>query len=255
MRFRISVEVLVAMALLIFVSAPNISASDMDQKTIVTFSGPVDIPGKVLSPGTYVFKVIDTVSGSRDVVQVLDKDEKHVYATFLGIPVEMNKPSDKPFIRFREQAAGAPPAIEAWFYPGRTDGHEFVYPHEHAAELAKANNQNVASMPNNLASNTTELSNSTTPPSSNDKNDRSVVEMKNATVDRVTPEDNEVGITKVLIASLVPVTDESGMQADSSHRASHELPKTASELSLLAFFGALSVAAGLALRLLARQPA
>ena len=249
MRFRISVEVLVAMALSFFVSAPNISASDMDQKTIVTFSGPVEIPGKALGPGTYVFKVLD-VTGTRDVIQVLDKDEKHVYVTFLGIPVEMQKPSDKPFIRFKEQAAGAPPAIEAWFYPGRTDGHEFVYPREHAAELAKANNQNVASMPNNLASNTTQLSNSTTPPSSNDKDDRSVVEMENATLDRVTPEDNEVEVTKVLIARLIPITDESGMQTDSSHRASRELPKTASELSLLAFLGALSVAA---LRLLAKQ--
>jgi hypothetical protein len=254
MRFWISLEVLVVMVLLCFVSAPNVSASDMDQKTIVTFSGPVEIPGKALGPGTYVFKVLD-VTGTRDVIQVLDKDEKHVYATFLGIPVEMSKPPEKPIIRFKEQTAGAPPAIEAWFYPGRTDGHEFVYPREHAAELAKANNQSVAAMPNNLASNTTELSNSTTPPSSNDKNDRSVVEMENATVDRVTPEDNEVEVTKVLIARLIPVTDELNVQTDSSHGASRELPKTASELPLLAFLGALSVAAGLALRLLARQPA
>src|SRR3984893_5067359 len=146
MRFWISLEVLGVMVLLCFVSAPNVSASDMDQKTTVTFSGPVEIPGKALSPGTYVFKVLD-VAGTRDVIQVLDKDEKRVYGTFLGIPVETSKPPEKPIIRFKEQTAGAPPAIEAWFYPGRTDGHEFVYPHQHAVELAKANNQNVASMP------------------------------------------------------------------------------------------------------------
>jgi len=245
-------EVLLLIFVMSFIFVVNVHASEADQKTIVPFSGPVEIPGSVLNPGTYVFKVLD-FAGTRDVVQVLDKDEKHVYASFIAIPVEMSKPPEKPFIRFKEQAAGAPPAIEAWFYPGRADGHEFVYPREHAAELAKANNQNVASMPNNLASNTTQLSNSTTPPSSNDKNDRSVVEMENAKVDRVTPDDNEVEVTKVLIATLIPVAGESNMQTDISHRASHELPKTASELPLLPLLGALSLGAGLVLRLLAKQ--
>jgi hypothetical protein len=32
------------------------SADDFDQKTVFTFSGPVEIPGQVLSAGTYVFK-------------------------------------------------------------------------------------------------------------------------------------------------------------------------------------------------------
>jgi hypothetical protein len=32
------------------------SADDFDQKTVFTFSGPVEIPSQVLSAGTYVFK-------------------------------------------------------------------------------------------------------------------------------------------------------------------------------------------------------
>ncbi len=215
MRFRISLEVLVAMTLLLLVSAPNVGASDMDQKTKVTFSGPVEVPGRALGPGTYVFKVLD-VSGTRDVIQVLDKDEKRVYGTFLGIPVETSKPPEKPIIRFKEQAAGAPPAIEAWFYPGRTEGHEFVYPHQHAAELAKANNQNVASMPDNVASNITSLSNS----SPNDAKDSSVVGMENAKIDRVTPQNDDVGASKLVIITLAPIASENDMQMDSSHEAS-----------------------------------
>jgi hypothetical protein len=35
-------------------------ADDWDQKTIFTFSGPVEIPGQVLQAGTYVFKLIQT---------------------------------------------------------------------------------------------------------------------------------------------------------------------------------------------------
>ena len=74
MRFWKSVGVLVVIAALSFVFVPKVSASERDQKTIVTFSGPVEIPGKVLTPGTYTFKVLD-LAGTRDVVQVLDKNE------------------------------------------------------------------------------------------------------------------------------------------------------------------------------------
>src|SRR3981081_3282744 len=187
MRFWKSMGAVVVITALSFVSVPRVRASERDQKTIVTFNEPVEIPGKVLTPGTYTFKVLD-VAGTRDVIQVLDKNEMHVYATFIALPAMINKPSEKPFIRFAETTAGSPPVIEAWFYPGRTDGHEFVYPRQRAAELAKANNQNVASMPNNMASNITDLSKSTEQPSANDTNQPSVFAMKNAPVNEVTPE-------------------------------------------------------------------
>jgi hypothetical protein len=34
--------------------APKAAADAWDKKTIVTFSAPVEVPGKVLTPGTYV---------------------------------------------------------------------------------------------------------------------------------------------------------------------------------------------------------
>ncbi len=220
MRSWKSLIVLLSIAVVSFIFIANVHASVSDQKTIVTFNQPVDIPGKVLTPGTYVFKVLD-VAGSRDVIQVLDKNETHVIATFIALPTEMSKPPEKPFIRFKEQAPGAPAAIEAWFYPGNTIGHEFVYPRQQASELAKANNQNVASMPDNLAANTTQLSNSSTPPSPNNKNEQSVVEMENATVGRVTPQDNDVPVTKAVIITLIPTAGESQMQTDDSQGGYH----------------------------------
>jgi hypothetical protein len=224
MRFWKSMGAVVVIAALSFVFVPRVSASERDQKTIVTFNEPVEIPGKVLTPGTYVFKVLD-LAGTRDVIQVLDKDEMHVIATFIGLPATISKISDKPFIRFAERPSGSPPAIEAWFYPGRTDGHEFVYPHDRAAELAKANNQNVASMPNNMASNITDLSKSTTTPSDKDKNQPSVVAMKNAPVDQVTPDDNDVEYTTITIIALAPAEAGSMMQSDISHSSSRQAPK------------------------------
>src|SRR5882762_9158534 len=82
---------------------PLATAGEWDQKTIFTFSGPVEIPGQVLSAGTYVFKLADS-SSDRNVVQVFSKDEKHLYGTFLSIPDQRLRPAGKPIITFDERA-------------------------------------------------------------------------------------------------------------------------------------------------------
>jgi hypothetical protein len=64
---------------------PRAKADARNQKTVFTFSGPVEIPGQVLEAGTYVFKLMDSQS-DRNVVQVFNKRENHLYGTFLTIP-------------------------------------------------------------------------------------------------------------------------------------------------------------------------
>src|SRR6516225_7237823 len=86
---------------------PVARADDWDQKTVFTFSAPVEIPGQVLLPGTYVFKLADS-SSDRNIVQVFDKDQQHLYGTFLAIPDYRLKPSDKPIITFSERPVGTP---------------------------------------------------------------------------------------------------------------------------------------------------
>ena len=127
----------------------RVAADDFDQKTVFTFSGPVEIPGQVLSAGTYVFKLADS-SSDRNIVQVFNRDETHLYGTFLAIPDYRIKPAGKTIITFEERAAGSPEAVEAWFYPGENYGHDFVYPKPKATALAKANNTPVPSMPAEL---------------------------------------------------------------------------------------------------------
>ncbi len=124
---------------------PKAVADEGDKKTIVTFSAPVEVPGKALPAGTYVFKLLDS-TGSRHIVQIFDKDETKLYATILAIPDYRMTPPDKPIIQFEERASGAPPALKAWFYPGDNFGQQFVYPHERAVQLAKRTNQHVLSM-------------------------------------------------------------------------------------------------------------
>ena len=44
---------------------PGASADDWNKKTVVTFSAPVEVPGvgaQVLPAGTYVFKIMDSLS-------------------------------------------------------------------------------------------------------------------------------------------------------------------------------------------------
>src|SRR5438477_7788027 len=122
--------------------APVAKADDWNRKTVITFSGPVEIPGvhrtgfAILPAGTYVFKILNSQS-DRHIVQIFSKDELTVYATILAIPNYRLKATDKTVITFRERPAGQPEALRAWFYPGRNWGEEFVYPKTKAIEIAK----------------------------------------------------------------------------------------------------------------------
>src|ERR1700678_1177429 len=88
---------------------PAVRADDWNQRTVMTFSGPVEIPGQVLLPGTYVFKLMDSQS-DRNIVEVFNKRENHLYGIFLAIPdYRLKLPGNgKPIITFEERAAGAP---------------------------------------------------------------------------------------------------------------------------------------------------
>ena len=50
----------------------NTAAFQPQKKVIATFNTPVELPGKALPAGTYVFKVLDNI-GSRDIVQYLTR--------------------------------------------------------------------------------------------------------------------------------------------------------------------------------------
>ena len=126
-------------------AVPTLEASVWNQRTTFSFNQPVEIPGRVLSPGTYVFKLAD-IQGDRNVVQVYSNDQKHLLGTFLAVPDYRLQAPGKPIVNFTERAEGSPEAAKAWFYPGDNYGHEFVYPKAEATKLAKANNEPVASM-------------------------------------------------------------------------------------------------------------
>jgi hypothetical protein len=209
----------------LWTALPQAKADAWDQKTVFTFSGPVEIPGQVLLPGTYVFKLMDSQS-DRSIVQVFNKNENHLYGTFLTIPDYRLQPAGKSIITFEERAAGAPEAVRAWFYPGENYGHEFVYPKVKAVQLAKANNQPVASMPTALAANTTM-------PATTMKESH-VVAMKQAPLKAQKPTEEEVEVAEVFALSPSPEVD--------------SLPQTASSLPLVGLIGLVAFGIAMLLR-------
>lgn len=211
---------------------PRATADEADQKTVFTFSAPVEIPGQVLPAGTYIFKLADS-SSDRNIVQVFSEDGNHLYGTFLAIPHQRQYPANKPIITFEERAANSPDAVKAWFYPGDDSGHEFVYPKPKAVALAKANNTPVPSMPAELSANTTTPATTMQEPH--------VVAMKQAPLKAQKPTEEEAEIAEVFVASAQAPPSQADLP--------RTLPTTGSSLPMIGLVGLLSLGAALGLKL------
>jgi hypothetical protein len=211
--------------------ASNARADEWNKKTVITFSGPVEIPGvhlkgwAILPAGTYVFKILDSQS-DRHIVQIFNKEETIVYATILAIPNYRLKATDKTVITFRERPAGEPEALRAWFYPGANYGEEFVYPKAKAMVFAKAENVPVPFTQNETVVEVAE------PITSADH--VAVVELKAAPVMAVQPTGEVVTIAELPMPAPTPAP------------TTPMLPATAGNLPLIALAGLLALGGSLA---------
>jgi hypothetical protein len=162
-------------------------------------------------------------------VQIFNKDETHIYATILAIPDYRMEPTGKTVINFEERASTAPQAVRAWFYPGDNYGYQFVYPNSRAMELAKRTNQNVLSMPSEMAANTRKPAKS--------MQEQSVVAMKQVPVTAVKPSGEQMPT-----AQAVQTKPSATTQMAENQRP--KMPSTASPIPLLALIGLSLVGAG-----------
>jgi len=130
MKSRLNAAGLGGILALSFLMTKPVMADEWNKRTEFEFSAPVEIPGKVLTPGKYVFELADSPS-DRNIVQVFSQDStgnESLVATVLAIPDYSLSTPDKPTVNFEERRSGAPEAIQSWFYPGNNTGWEFVYP-------------------------------------------------------------------------------------------------------------------------------
>jgi hypothetical protein len=118
------------------VLATRVAAQETNtsERTFLTFSSAVEMPGVTLPAGTYVFKLADTPT--RNVVQVWDKDEKNMVGHWLFVQSERPQVSGDTVVMFKETREGATPAVQYWYFPGERIGKEFVYPKDQAQRIA-----------------------------------------------------------------------------------------------------------------------
>jgi len=222
---RLSTKMMLLAGLGALALLPAAEASEWNQRTVLTFSGPVEIPGQVLPAGTYVFKLADSTS-NRHIVQVFNKDENRIFGTFLAIPDYRMQPSDKTIITFAERPADQPEAIKGWFYPGRQYGHEFVYPKTEAVALAKVNHTPVPFIP-------------VTVPMT--KPDLLAMDLSLMKVEEPNGDEVEVEEAFIVAAPAVAATPDAELP--------EELPQTGTSMPLVGLVGLLSLGTAITLRL------
>jgi hypothetical protein len=168
--------------------------------------------------------LLDSLS-DRHIVQVFNKDETQVFSTILAIPNYRLKATDKTVLTFSERAVGEPQAIRAWFYPGDNSGQEFVYPKKRAVELAKTTKVPVLFIPDEVAANIgAPIKTPTEPPA---------VALKEAPIMAITPTGETVSVAEVVVPPPVQIAG---------------LPRTASNLPLLAMIGLLAISLSFSIR-------
>lgn len=206
----------------------------LNNRTVMTFSQPVEVPGKVLPAGTYTFEMNANDTGSHGrVVQILDAGGTKLQALVLVIPSYRAKATEETIVNFAEVAPGQPQAIRYWYYPGQTAGQEFVYSKSRARELAAAANASVQATEDTTYA------------------DANLDAMKAAQVTAIEPEKKaEVVVTQPepVVTQPVVTQPEPVVTTPAPAPVRDELPRTASTLPMVMLVGGMLLALGLALR-------
>jgi LPXTG-motif cell wall-anchored protein len=247
--------IMLSLAVVLLTFCVTATASQLfDKKTTITINQPMEIPGTpaiVLPPGTYVLKLLSSAS-SRSIVQFFNADETKLYSTVIGIPDYRLQTPEKAEISFYETEPGRAHPIRAWFYPGDNYGVEFVYSKARALEVAKATNQHVMS-----------ATNPTTSTPAEQPTTAQVSQLQNETVAATTPQGTEVSPAEVHPPATTQTQAEPSQSVTQSSPSStpiatvasntpplKTLPKTASNMPLLALAGIMLLGAALSLRIL-----
>jgi hypothetical protein len=242
------------LGLLMFV--PSASADQWNKRTIITVGEPIQVPGKVLQPGKYVMKLMESPS-NRHIVQIFNERENELQTTVLAIPNYRLRPTGETEFQWWETPAGQPKAMRAWFYPGDNFGQEFAYPKSEAVQIAATNTSNV---PTTYAEDQSELATAKV-----GAVDRAGTEME---LDRETysrAEDNSAQQNTQVAQAPTPAPEPAVetprqtqpetqvAQTDTRNREMETLPSTASPMPLFGVAGLLALGAGFAVRALGKS--
>ena len=106
--------------------SPPAKADSWTENALITFAVSVEIPGRVLSAGTYEFRLVNPALDS-NLVEIREFPSGEVVAILSTVRDPLVNPPDKPAVKFEPRGPGAPEAIEEWFCPGDSSGYKFIY--------------------------------------------------------------------------------------------------------------------------------
>jgi len=257
-RFTSIAAAVFTAAFLTAATSASAQDSNINQRTILTFSGPVQMPGVTLPGGKYVFRLADT--SLHNVMQVFDGDEKRIIGQWFFIPKnrttqEASAANGKPVVMFKELPEGFTPAIQYYFYPTDLTGKEFIYPKAQALKIAAATHQAVLATDTDAAKGGEAHVFRVEPNGTEAQYDAKSSEP--AAKAPSTASLNSRADTNNSPASGPPsyappknqATGTSGQTPAPRQQASNELPKTASPFQLIGLIGLLSLAGAFGLRL------
>lgn len=242
--------------------------TNTQERSFITFSNTVEMPGVTLPAGTYVFRLADTPQ--RNVVQVLSQDQKKVLGQWLFVQHERPEVTGDTVIMFKENAENTMPAIQYWYFPGEKIGKEFVYPKDQAEKIAARTGQKVrtnegyVTPENNNASNakpsSTEASNESHVPqpsasasaqANTTEHNAPAAAQPSASAGSLTgnrgvePQGNQASLNQQ--SNNNGAVGTTGQSANTTPRPTR-LPKTGSELPLAGLIGLLSLAGAFGVR-------
>jgi LPXTG-motif cell wall-anchored protein len=125
-------------------------ADEWNKRTTLTVNEPVQVANKVLDPGSYVFKLVNS-SSDRNIVQIFDANQNHLIETVMAVPAYRVQPTGSTRLTYWETPPGTARAVRAWYYPGDYYGQEFPYPAHPAVLQASAKTTNAPPPPSTAA--------------------------------------------------------------------------------------------------------
>ena len=142
---RLTLFMTACMLAVLALLATRVGAQQPDtlDRTFISFSSAVELPGVTLEPGEYEFRLADTPS--RNVVQVFRKSDSKPMGQWTFVQAERERTSDDTVVMFKEAREGTTPAVQFWYYPNEKMGKEFIYPKDQAERIAARTGQAVRS--------------------------------------------------------------------------------------------------------------
>ncbi len=237
MRNMLRLLVVGAFALLIFIPA---AFAQTPEVSTLPVTEPLQVGSVILQPGVYTIRVLPDVA-SREKIQITSPDMKKVFATVLTVPHQFKPGEDTKnttFVYF-PAGEGAPAALRTWYasHPEASmGGHDIVYEESRAKQLARLSNSSVVAYEGETADiNSAPLA----------------VVTPQATVETYTaPAPETPAMTSATPAPLVTETPAPAPAPEPQvAESSPEMPRTASNVPLLALLGLASIGAAAAFRL------